>query len=48
VPDENVFRAEMTAHTVVSVAHPAGVVLDERGDPVLDADGQPIFEENQS
>jgi hypothetical protein len=48
VPDENVFRAETTARTVVSVTHPAGVVLDERGDPVLDADGKPIFEENQS
>jgi hypothetical protein len=48
VPADDTFTAEMTAYTVIDVTHPAGVLLDDRGDPVLDADGQPIFEENQT
>lgn len=48
MPDESVFSTDMTAETVIEVRHPDGVLLDDEGNPVLDADNQPIFKETQS
>lgn len=45
---EEMFLIPMTAEIDTAVTHPAGVLLDDAGDPVLDASGEPIYQEDQS
>jgi hypothetical protein len=42
------FTIPMTAEIDTAVTHPAGVLLDSAGNPVLDASGEPVYQEVQS
>lgn len=42
---DEMFVAELVAEINTTAIHPAGVVLDDNGDPVLDAQGEPVYKE---
>lgn len=45
MPEPDGFTFDLVADIAAQVSHPAGVVLDAAGDPLLDEHGNPIFEE---